>query len=93
MMKCPVCGASNSIRRTICFQCAADFHAQAPSPTPCDPRACKNCAHATVSPAVGTVISGSQVWCLKLKTAKGADDPGGECFEASFAWRREESLD
>ncbi len=93
MMKCPVCAAPNSVKRTSCFQCQADLHAQAVPAGTTQVRLCKNCAHAAVSPPRGTIVASDEIWCLKLKAAKNADNPAEGCFERAFTWTRTESLD
>jgi hypothetical protein len=97
MMKCRTCGAANSVKRARCFECGGDLHAPGPpvAPTSADgtQQVCKNCVHSTVFPPVGTKMGYSEVWCLRLETVKEADNPAEQCFEPSFTWRREESLD
>lgn len=95
MMKCPACGAANSVKRAHCFACEGELHAEAAAapPQPGDQRVCKNCVHSTVFPPVGTAIGYSEVWCLRREELKEADAPAEDCFELSFTWRREESLD
>ena len=93
MMRCPACGAANSVKRAACFQCEAELHSVGTPVITSEVRVCKNCAHATVSPPVGTTVRGSEVWCLKLSAGRDANHPGPACFQGSFTWRREESLD
>lgn len=94
MMKCPVCGAANSVKRAKCFACEADLRAPGPQPRASgEQRVCKNCVHSTVFPPPGKKIGYSEVWCMRLETVKEADDQADQCFELSFTWRREESLD
>jgi hypothetical protein len=93
MIKCRACGAANSVKRAKCCECEADLHGPAPPRGADQLRVCKNCIHSTVFPPAGTTIGYTSVWCLRLETVKEADDAAGDCFEVSFTWRREESLD
>jgi len=95
MMKCRACGAANSVKRTDCFQCGTDLHADVPPEVRAasGERVCKDCIHSTVFPPVGTKMGYSEVWCLRLEAVREADNPAEQCFEPSFTWRREESLD
>lgn len=95
MMKCRACGAANSVKRADCFHCGAELHGDAPLVTRVDAsqRVCKDCIHSTVFPPVGTKMGHTQVWCLRVEAVRDADEPAAECFEQSFTWRREESLD
>jgi len=92
MMKCPACGAPNSVKRATCFQCEAELHVTVAAVVS-EVRVCKNCAHATVFPPAGAAVAEIEVWCLKVQAARDANNPAPECFERSFTWRREESLD
>lgn len=94
MMKCPSCGAANSIKRGKCFSCEADLHAAPTARVSDGPlHVCKNCIHSTVFPPAGKTLGYSEVWCLRFEFAKEAEHPADKCFEPSFTWRREESLD
>ncbi|UCH35635.1 MAG: hypothetical protein JSV65_04605 [Armatimonadota bacterium] len=94
MMKCPTCGAANSIKREKCFECDADLHALAAAAHGQETvRVCKNCIHSTVFPPPGTTIGYTDVWCLRRELVRNADAWAEECFEISFTWKREESLD
>jgi len=95
MIKCPACGAANSVKRAHCFECEADLHAPQPAAARSaeEQRVCKNCIHSTVFPPLGKKMGYSEVWCMRLETVKEAENPADQCFELSFTWRREESLD
>ena len=93
MMKCPACGAANSVKRARCFECEGDLHAPSLPHGHEQLEVCKNCIHSTVFPPAGHTIGYTSVWCLRLETIREADDPAADCFEVSFTWKREESLD
>lgn len=94
MMKCPRCGAENSVRRDHCYQCGAPLHSSEPQPAELDyVPTCANCAHAAVFPPPGKNLKPDEVWCMKQDAPVPAAQVAGDCFEEAFGWKREDILD
>jgi len=109
MMECPSCGASNSVKRQTCYSCQAPLHQPAvsapagweregtavapPQATPPAAGTCAMCAHGAVFPPPGVHIQIEEVYCTKHERPVVGCQPGGECYEQAFTWRRTEIVD
>ena len=97
-VRCPNCGALNAASQRMCPQCETRLDLGA-ARTPSAPQSaasqpvCKQCKHANVFPPVGMKLAPEDVWCMSLNEPRAADGAADDCFEWSFTWRREESLD
>ncbi|MFB3880356.1 MAG: hypothetical protein ACE149_03785 [Armatimonadota bacterium] len=94
MMNCPHCGAPNSVKRDVCYQCSGDLRGQPSKVAGLDYMpTCKDCSHAGIFPPAGQRISAEQVWCMLKDVAVGSTQMAGDCYEEAFAWKREDILD
>ena len=98
LVRCPGCGALSAASQQMCPQCETRLDAApAPSPGGCQQgvaaQVCKQCMHANVFAPLGIKLAHEDVWCTLVSVSKPADAPATDCFELSFGWRREESLD
>jgi hypothetical protein len=97
MMNCPACGAANSVKKEVCYQCNAPLHAVAGAveekAISRPPKVCYDCSHACIFPPPGSRLKDNEVWCAHLESAIIGDQPAGECYSEPFVWRREETLD
>jgi hypothetical protein len=98
LVRCPGCGALSAAGQKLCPQCETRLDlapvASAGAGRAGEPaRVCKQCQHANVFPPVGVKLAHEDIWCTLMNAAQPADAPARDCFELSFAWRREESLD
>jgi hypothetical protein len=94
MMDCPHCGAANSVKRDVCYQCNGDLRGEPSKSADLDYMpACKDCSHAGIFPPAGQRISAEQVWCMRKDIAVGSTQMAGDCYEEAFSWKREDILD
>jgi NMD protein affecting ribosome stability and mRNA decay len=93
MMKCPHCGAQNSVKRDICFQCEGALRGEPKKGTRESIATCAHCSHAAIFPPPGQRITPDQVWCTKKEEAVASAKIAGDCFSEAFGWRRAEILD
>jgi hypothetical protein len=93
MMKCPHCGAQNSVKRDYCFQCDGALRGEPrKQPTEYIPT-CANCSNAAIFPPPGQRLARDQVWCMKQELALPSSKIADDCFVQAFGWNREEILD
>jgi len=98
LVRCPKCGALSAASQKLCPQCETRLDlgpgSSAAQPQQGPPQeVCKQCKHANVFPPVGVRLEPEDIWCTLLDECKPADGAALDCFEPSFVWRREESLD
>jgi hypothetical protein len=102
LMRCPNCGALSAATQKMCPQCETrldqgPIEGPAQGPPQAKPveseQVCKQCKHANVFAPLGVKLAAEDVWCTLCNAAKPADASAPACFEWSFTWRREESLD
>ena len=98
LLRCPTCGALSPATQRMCPQCETRLDlgpAQQPpaSQAAVPEQVCKQCKYANVFAPVGVKLAAQDIWCALVDQAKPADGAASDCFELSFTWRREESMD
>jgi ribosomal protein S27AE len=96
MMNCPACGAANSVKKEVCYQCNAPLHVVAETVeekvVSRPPKLCSECSHSCLFAPHGYRLKEDEIWCAHLESAIAVDHPAGECYSQPFEWRREQTL-
>ena len=97
MMSCPHCGASNSVKRELCYQCQKPLRTGPAKEQQAEAgvvvTSCADCCYASSAPPLGRHMAHEQVWCSHRDEPVSAARVASECYEPAFTWARDQIVD